>query len=162
MGVGIPASPVRHRAAPLSSRSVMRQSRLRPRAILFLATSLLSACATRNPIQMVPTTAALARCQKAQDCSAPIAAGVTPSEEESCLLAVLRPRCDAVDKCLVDCIANGEGKNIGGGCFHLCGWVVVWDRGKLYKCPEQVTPEWCECMGLPPDCGQSARPQAGS
>ena len=140
----------------------MKQSSLRIGAIFLVAVSLISACATRNPIQLVPTPEALARCEEMRDCSSPIAAGVTLSEEESCLLAVLRPRCDAVDKCLVDCIASGRGQNVGGGCFHLCGWVVVEDRGKLYKCPEQVTPEWCECVGVPSDCGQLARLKAES
>lgn len=134
----------------------MRQSNVSgAQALLLTAAFALGSCASRNPIQLTPTPDALAQCREKQDCSAPIASGVSPSAEEQCLLTVLRPRCDAVDKCLVDCIAGGEGQNVGGGCFHLCGWVVVSDRGKLYKCPEQVSPEWCACLGLPENCGHA-------
>ena len=137
----------------------MRQTDARIVAALVLVVSpvAFASCASRNPIQLTLTPDAIARCQEKQDCSAPIAEGISPSREESCLLEVIRPRCDAVDHCLVGCITTGKGQDVGGGCLHLCGWVVVNDKGKQYKCPEQVSPEWCKCFGLPDDCGQTAQ-----
>ena len=115
-------------------------------------------CSTYNPIQLSPSPQALAQCQEKREGTASIQLGVEPSEAELCLLEVLRPRCDAVDTCLVDCITSGEGQNVGGGCFHLCEWVATGVKGKLYKCPQEATPEWCACLGLERNCGDGNAP----
>ena len=39
---------------------------------------------------------------------------------EQCAIDVLRVREAAGDDCMANCIESGEGRNIGGGCQHLC------------------------------------------
>lgn len=131
------------------------------RAIRVLAAMLVLlhfGCSARNSIQLKPNAQAVAQCLEKQDCSAPIQPGVNPSQEELCLLEFMRPRCDAVDKCFFDCITTGHGQKVAGGCFHVCGWVFTRVKGKLYKCSEQITPEWCACVGMAANCGEVGAP----
>lgn len=42
------------------------------------------------------------------------------SPSDYCAVEVLRARGLEGDVCLADCIERGGGKNIGGGCHHVC------------------------------------------
>lgn len=39
---------------------------------------------------------------------------------ELCLVDKLKARCSVADDCLVSCIVSGKGREIGGGCWHIC------------------------------------------
>tara|TARA_R110000868_G_scaffold294140_1_gene554675 strand:- start:122 stop:436 length:315 start_codon:yes stop_codon:yes gene_type:complete len=47
-------------------------------------------------------------------------ATVELSEVEKCVIALHHERGLEGDKCIVDCMINGEGRNVGGGCYHMC------------------------------------------
>ena len=47
-------------------------------------------------------------------------ATVELSEEEKCVISLYHERGLESDKCMISCMLNGEGKNIGGGCQHIC------------------------------------------
>ncbi|MFC5491373.1 hypothetical protein [Dokdonella soli] len=58
--------------------------------------------------------------QQFNHCKALPAEGVSLTSRESCLIEKLRERCDIADDCLVSCIASGQGREVGGGCWHIC------------------------------------------
>ena len=39
---------------------------------------------------------------------------------ERCALRAFAARCTRGDECMVRCFASGDGRNIGGGCWHVC------------------------------------------
>jgi hypothetical protein len=39
---------------------------------------------------------------------------------EGCAISRLSKRCNAKDRCLIECLRTGSGRNIGGGCWHVC------------------------------------------
>ena len=41
-------------------------------------------------------------------------------DEEKCTVALLEARRGAGDDCLITCMKAGEGRCVGGGCWHLC------------------------------------------
>jgi|GEM_PF-2036867 hypothetical protein len=47
-------------------------------------------------------------------------ASVELSEEGKCVISLYHERGLESDKCMIDCMLNGEGINIGGGCQHIC------------------------------------------
>lgn len=53
-------------------------------------------------------------------CSYTPAQLASASPQDACMIQVLSKRCNAKDSCLVSCLANGAGKNFGGGCYHIC------------------------------------------
>ena len=126
--------------------------RLRTHLALFLAAA---ACTTAKQAPMpAPFGGGPA------DCSDLPEASVELSERDRCRVFLLAARCTVADKCLVACIRNGEGKNIGGGCFHICNayrqWVweppTGWDT-----CPPepqqlgQFQPQFSLSKSVPPD-----------
>jgi hypothetical protein len=122
---------------------------------LFLISILLPggcATSTHSPSR-VPSPAANAEAQAAcasGDCSSlpEPSAGLTP--KESCQVALLRQRCTATDSCILRCLLDSSGKNVGGGCFHVCGNIVVRVRGNLVACPRpwQPPPGWEACRQI--------------
>lgn len=42
------------------------------------------------------------------------------TEGQKCVFREIAKRCNAVDECLVRCWNDGRGKEVGGGCHHLC------------------------------------------
>jgi hypothetical protein len=54
-----------------------------------------------------------------QKCSAQ-PRGAALSSKEKCEVESLRARCNAADDCLVTCISSPDGRNVGGGCAHVC------------------------------------------
>lgn len=40
--------------------------------------------------------------------------------DEQCAVEVFRARGLEGDECMADCIESGEGRSVGGGCYHLC------------------------------------------
>ncbi|MCP4978465.1 MAG: hypothetical protein GY931_20150 [Maribacter sp.] len=41
-------------------------------------------------------------------------------KEMQCLVNSLKLRCNAIDDCYTYCLSKNIGKNVGGGCAHLC------------------------------------------
>ena len=39
---------------------------------------------------------------------------------ERCALRAFAARCTSEDSCMIRCLASGVGRNVGGGCWHLC------------------------------------------
>ena len=76
------------------------------------------------------------------------APGISLTVEEQCFVRVHAARCSPTDLCIVDCLLKGSGKNIGGGCWHLCTHPMNLDL----SLPQ-------ECLSLAPagveDCGAS-------
>jgi hypothetical protein len=55
-----------------------------------------------------------------ETCDISVKPGIVLSVGKRCQLDQLKSRCHVDDRCLASCIAQGAGKNIGGGCWHLC------------------------------------------
>lgn len=53
-------------------------------------------------------------------CSASPPKGIVLTPREGCLIEKLSVRCDMADDCLVSCIASGQEREVGGGCWHIC------------------------------------------
>jgi len=53
-------------------------------------------------------------------CKAKPAAGIQLTEKEACQIDKLKNRCTPADDCLTACLASGQGREVGGGCWHLC------------------------------------------
>ena len=39
---------------------------------------------------------------------------------DHCMIDALRKRKTAEDDCLAECFERGTGRNVGGGCYHIC------------------------------------------
>ena len=39
---------------------------------------------------------------------------------ERCALRAFAARCTPDDACMIRCLTSGQGRNIGGGCWHVC------------------------------------------
>ena len=69
-------------------------------------------------------------------------------------------RCDAVDACVLACMRNQCGENIGGGCFHLCsfprGALPLMDQAERF---ESRTPSVCR---KPPNNSSKPTPLRGA
>ena len=74
-------------------------------------------------------------------CSFTPAQLASASPQDACMIQVLAKRCNAKDSCLVDCLANGGAKGIGGGCYHICS-------GRFERPPwtEPDPPEAAACI----------------
>jgi len=55
-------------------------------------------------------------------CDIPIASYVQLTPYDECVIELYKKRCNKGqgDDCIVRCLAKGGGKNIGGGCWHIC------------------------------------------
>ena len=53
-------------------------------------------------------------------CKTGPASGVRLTEKEVCQIDKLKGRCTPADDCLVACLASGQGRQVGGGCWHIC------------------------------------------
>ncbi|MEO6103005.1 MAG: hypothetical protein ABIP44_05125 [Pseudoxanthomonas sp.] len=73
------------------------------------------------------------------DCSVSEAQLATISSQDQCVIKAIAPRCNQGDACHVRCLAVGGGKNIGGGCYHLCA------RSGPRGVPWVPTPEAAAC-----------------
>ncbi|RNC84690.1 MAG: hypothetical protein ED557_06840 [Balneola sp.] len=60
-------------------------------------------------------------------------ATVELSDIEVCAIRAYYERGLEGDKCMVDCILNGKGKNVGGGCPHIC---FAYGRFEFEELPE--------------------------
>ena len=74
-------------------------------------------------------------------CDYPILAKHRNNPAISCRLEVLSLRCNDIDECLVYCVGNDVGENIGGGCAHLCNY-----RNRQYWRPPKIMEQ---CPALP-------------
>ncbi len=73
------------------------------------------------------------------DCSVSEAQLATISAQDKCVIKAIAPRCNQADACHVRCLAVGGGKDIGGGCYHLCA------RSGPRGVPWAPTPEAAAC-----------------
>ena len=111
--------------------------------ILFIIS--LTGCVTKKKM-VLPSKDITSICDNANDCDYSKRDISHLSEIEQCRLRLLAARCNAKDKCLINCIISGEGQNVGGGCFHNCGHVLVTSDGSYYECPEWTPPKnWDDC-----------------
>ena len=85
--------------------------------------------ATRDPGQGGEGSTAAARAAPAADslalapkpaCAAMAAPKVQLTTYERCALRAFAARCAPDDTCMIRCLASGDGRNIGGGCWHRC------------------------------------------
>src|SRR3954447_12264190 len=84
-------------------------------------------------------------CLVTEACSTPLRAGVVLSPREQCWVDLLSSRCNVYDKCIVDCLKDGRGKDVGGGCWHSCAYVF---SGGV-QCPAAPpVPGWERCDTL--------------
>jgi len=75
-------------------------------------------------------------------CDTPVSDDIILKDHESCWLKLIRARCGSEDACLATCLARGEGRRIGGGCWHVCGTyrVVDWEEPEGWsECNHAVT-----------------------
>jgi len=92
------------------------------------------------------TTVREIHCDTRQSCeSLEPAAGITLTRQEQCWVRALSERCDLHDQCVVKCLLSGEGREVAGGCWHLCGHVFAREGGKLVECPASPPPDLSEC-----------------
>jgi len=90
-------------------------------------------------------------CRATEDCSGiTLDAGVILSPQDQCWALILRRRCNPYDKCILKCLLSGDGRSIGGGCWHLCGHIFVSVNGTLYPCPSTPIPGWEACEATSP------------
>jgi len=45
---------------------------------------------------------------------------VTLNDYEDCLITELSRQCNPQNDCLISCLVSGQGRQIGGGCWHMC------------------------------------------
>jgi hypothetical protein len=94
---------------------------------------------------------AIAHCTQSGDCSDLILKpGVVLTPSEECWVQKLRARCDVSDRCILKCLLDGEARNVGGGCWHVCGYIFVGVNGEPFLCPGSPVPGWQECENLRP------------
>jgi hypothetical protein len=55
-------------------------------------------------------------------CNYPVLDTVKSDKRLMCELEALRSRCNQIDDCYVYCIGKDVGKDVGGGCAHLCNY----------------------------------------
>jgi hypothetical protein len=111
-----------------------------------LATVLLvlGACTSATSVR---ESEALARCAAAQSCELRTPAGVALTVAEECQVAFLEARCNAVDRCLADCLRSGKFRrpNGGSGCYHQCANVLIKLGGRAVRCEWVAPPGFDEC-----------------
>jgi hypothetical protein len=56
-------------------------------------------------------------------CAAKVPGNVTLTAAEKCWTKELSTQCSPANDCLVACLASGQARLIGGGCWHVC-----WDN----------------------------------
>ena len=86
-----------------------------------------SSCSSKRESKRVePTDAAVCglkflkidgKCVETKTCDPP---PVVLDSEERCLIGLLEARGGERDQCLVECMKSGEGRCVGGGCWHMC------------------------------------------
>jgi hypothetical protein len=151
--LGGPSNPRLQRTplrAPLS-RKLFGHRKVPGRGGFWLAAGIsavvlaLTACSSHR--QGYPSQAeAIASCTKSGDCSdLTLKAGVVLSPFEECWVEKLRKRCDVYDRCILKCLLDGEARNIGGGCWHVCGYIFTSVKGEPLLCPSSPVPGWEEC-----------------
>ena len=57
-------------------------------------------------------------------CDYPVLEKYKHDEKLMCQLNALKARCNKIDDCYVYCYGNDVGKDIGGGCVHLCNYAL--------------------------------------
>ncbi len=123
-------------------------TRMRLTPAILVSVAALAGCSThRGGYQS--EAAALAACREVQDCaSLELKPGVVLTPVEACWVSILRERCDVYDHCILKCLLNGEARDIAGGCWHVCGNIIVMARGKPLLCPSSAIPGWEKCEEL--------------
>ena len=53
-------------------------------------------------------------------CAAQPGPQVVLSAAEQCWVKELAAHCSPANDCLISCLASGQGRRIGGGCWHVC------------------------------------------
>jgi hypothetical protein len=99
------------------------KNRLSARLIFYSLAAVLSSCATNKKPAYRPEAAA-------DSWQFQLTVGGTPTPEmeavladlEACLARSLEIKGAAQDACLIGCLRSGEGRNVGGGCFHVCNY----------------------------------------
>jgi hypothetical protein len=87
-------------------------------------------------------------CAVSHNCTSVPADGIDLSEGEQCWLSLVATRCSAIDKCIADCLVLGEGRDVGGGCFHICGNVFsLTDQGTVH-CIWDDPDGWDRCSDV--------------
>ena len=131
----------RSRRAPKPAQLDMK------RLLLFLSLALTSvvctACAESD--KAVPVVVGIERVDRMfaeldGSCKYPVVEENKRDLTTSCVLESLKERCNEIDDCLVYCLGNDIGENIGGGCGHLC----YAGSQKLWNPPESM--EQCESV----------------
>ena len=72
-------------------------------------------------------------------CVVPQATLDSLTERGRCWIRALGQRCTRNNACMVQCIASGQGRGVGGGCWHTCfAYRGLWidSVGGLESCPE--------------------------
>jgi hypothetical protein len=101
----------------------------------------LGACASA---ELGSSPDAIARCSESQACDFKTPAGVVLTPVEECQVSYLERRCNAVDRCLAECLRSGKQRRASGGsgCYHQCGNVLVQVEGGAVRC------EWTAPVGF--------------
>jgi hypothetical protein len=139
--------------SPLNSISLghrMTKNSSKPvRRFLFpLALFMLASCATSSSKRHVEAQASR-QCEEPGNCATlTLAPGVVLSPREACWASLLKSRCNAHDTCVLKCLLSGEGRTVGGGCFHICANTLTRVGGELLPCPNTPVPGWEQCQHL--------------
>ena len=54
------------------------------------------------------------------NCRASKVQPVALNDREHCFATALSAHCNPTNDCLVTCLVSGQGRDIGGGCWHIC------------------------------------------
>ncbi len=92
-----------------------------------------------DELEFVPPNMAFME-QPFNHCKTQPASGIQLTEREVCQIGKLKRRCTLADDCLVACLASGQGRQVGGGCWHIC-FETKFDLSK-WTSPTGLS--WCE------------------
>ncbi len=78
-----------------------------------------------HPGNVARTVSAAIEIVGSGECYAEIKPEATLGTGDRCVLELMAQRCGSLDACFVNCWASGRGRNIGGGCTHLCNYSLM-------------------------------------
>ncbi|WP_444916806.1 hypothetical protein [Microbulbifer sp. JMSA003] len=67
-------------------------------------------------------------------CDLDVIDGIYVDKEDMCVIEHLEKRCKGLDQCFVGCVTGGKGVDVGGGCTHLCNYMLR----KEWSVPEEA------------------------
>ena len=114
-------------------------------SVLALLSSLLVSAACASKAKPIDQEAVNARCAEKEPCDCTGIDQAQITEKEKCQVRLLCARGTRTDACLIKCILTGEGKNVGGSCYHSCDGLYVRVDGLWVPCEWTPPAGWDQC-----------------